>query len=882
MSRLARRIACSIYRGLMTLAPRAVRITYAADMATTFAALFDAAAAQGWRAVLALFAGETVDLWKARRRSRPALTRRRTPMTSPLQLAENSMQFRSALRSLGRRPTFALAALMTLTLGTSATVTVFTVVASALIKPLPYPDADRLVMLYEASAEDRTRTTLIAPAKLVDWNQMNRTFEAVSGFYGESVTDTSGSDPERLNGRRVAPAFFTVYGVQPLLGRTFSEEEERFQGSGAAVLTEAFWQRRFARDSRALGRSLVIGNRPFTIVGVMPASFAAGNIDVWLPAQTSPGLLRARQARFYNGIGRLKASVSVTEARDDLDRVQRELGARFPQSDQAWTSSVVDLKDFRVGDQRRRLWFAFAAVMLLWLIAITNVSGLVLVETHRRARELAVRTALGASRARTVLVVLHDVIVLSAISVVLSTVLSYWAIDYVRATFVMLPRVSELALDWRAIVFAAATTTVATLACGIIPALGVTRRPLLQSMTRGGRGTTGVLHRPQRALVVAQVSLSVLLCAASALLARSYHNLTRVDLGLSADDVVTFHVAARWDEDRKRLGQMQQEIVDGLLNQPGVEAAGLTSFLPAASAPWRHAVTIDGATTGAIGGVTAGQRIISTGYLQALRVPLLAGNWCRAFGSDAGAPRTALINRRLAEAFGSAPDLIGKRIRFSELPGAWDFTIAGVIGDVAEDGPSVAPSPYLYACAQPGDWPDPEYVVRANDAGAVISSLRALVRGIDSGRAVFSVRRVSDVLSAAVDQPRLSTGLVTAFAAVALLLAATGLYGLFALVVSETRREMSVRLALGATPQHLFRLVCAGAGRLLLVGIAFGFVLTVGASRWLRSQLFGIEPLDPLTLVAATIVLLLVSAIAVGIPALKAARVVPSEALAGE
>ena len=490
------------------------------------------------------------------------------------------------------------------------------------------------------------------------------------------------------------------------------------------------------------------------------------------------------------------------------------------------------------------------------------------------------RTALGASRTRTVLVVLHDVIVLSAIGAVLSSALSYWALDYIKATFVTLPRVSELALDWRAIVFAVFTMTVATLACGIVPALAATHGPLLKAMTRGGRGTTGALHRPQRTLVVAQVSLSVLLCAAAALLARSYYNLTRVDLGLSADAVVTFHVAARWDEDRKRLGPVQQAIVSGLQNQPGIEAAGLTSFLPAGGAPWRQAVAIDGRAAGAVGDVTAGHRTITTGYLQALRVPLLAGDWCPAFGSDAGLPRTALINRRLAEAYGSAPDVIGKRIRFLDVPG--DFTIAGVIGDVAEDGPSVAPSPYLYVCAQPGDWPDPEYVVRASDAGALMSSVRAMVRGIDSGRAVFSVRRVTDVLSAAIDQPRLSTGLVTAFATAALLLAATGLYGLFALLVAETRREMSVRLALGATPQHVFRLVCAGAGRLLIVGIGLGLVLTAGAGRWLRGQLFGVEPLDPLTLVAATVVLLVVSAIAVGIPAMKAARVMPSDALAGE
>lgn len=872
-----------LYRALLVLlAPRAVRRRYGPEMVATFDALAEAAAGHGWRALAALLTRETADLIAARR-SHDARHISRvpkgTPMVTLVQQFIGALQPRVAARALRRRPAFVVATLATFVLGTSATTTVFTVVDTVLIKPLPYPDADRLVTVYEASDSNRGQTSMVAPARLADWNRLNRSFTVISGQYGESVTDTSGTDPERLGGSRVSPLFFSVFGVDPVVGRTFSPDEERFGGPGAAVLSEPFWRRRYAGDAQAIGRSLVIGNRNYVIVGVMPATFGLPSTDVWLPAQMAPGLLQARNARFVNGVGRLKPGVSIEQAAGDLDRVQRELGAQFPKTDQGWSATLSDLKGFRVGEHQARLWLVLSAVGLLWLIAITNVSGLVLVETQRRSRELAMRTALGASRARIAGLVVQEVLLLALAGAALATAVSYWTLQYVKHTFVMIPRISELALDWRALLFAAGTNTVAALVCGLIPALSSTRRAHMQEVAHGSRGTTVTSHRLQRTLVVAQVALSVLLCASALLLARSYANLRRADVGYSADRVVVFHVAARWDEDRTRVGQLQEAIVGGLERLPGIEAIGVVNFLPVGGAPWRREVAVEGLSPADSGQtLDVGSRTIGAGYLQAIRVPLLIGSWCPAFNSEA--PRSVMVNDAFARRFANPTNLVGQTLRLPEFPVT--YTIVGVIGNVAEDGPAVAASPYIYLCARPGDWPDPEYVVRAKNPAVVVSSLRAAIREIDPTRAVFRVRPLSEVAASATDQPRISMGLIAAFAAAAMLLAGTGLYGLFTLVVAETRREMGVRLALGAAPRQLVRLVCAGAGRLLAIGIVLGLALTAGAGRWLQSLLFGISPLDAGALVGTMLTLIAVSAMAIAIPALRAARVLPSEALRGE
>jgi predicted permease len=444
--------------------------------------------------------------------------------------------WRQAWRSLARRRGFSAAAVLTLGFGAGVTTAVFSLVDTVLIKPLPYPDADRLVTVYEASPASKERTSLVAPARLEDWHRLNRTFVAISGSYTESVTDTSVAEPERLQGRKVAPRFFAVYAATPLVGRTFTEEEERSNGPAAAVIGERFWTRRFNRDPAAVGRALTIGGRSHQIVGVMPATFASDATDVWLPAPLMPFFRELRNARFLQGVGRLRPAVTIQNGARDLDSVQQALGREFPASDAGWSAEVRSLKEARIGDSRRGLLLVFGAVALLWTIAIANTAGLMLVQVHRRSRELAIRAALGASRSRVVGTVVREGLILAVAGGAAGAGLAASLVNVMPTLLSSTPRINELSLDWRALGFVAATSLLAACVFSLVPAVAGTRAQLTRALSGSSRAVAGGSHRLQRLLVIGQVALSVLLVGSATILLRSYYNLTNVDTGFDASN----------------------------------------------------------------------------------------------------------------------------------------------------------------------------------------------------------------------------------------------------------------------------------------------------------------------------------------------------------
>ena len=785
-----------------------------------------------------------------------------------------------ACRSLARRPAYTGTVVLTLAFGIATTTSVFSVVDTVLIKPLPFPNADRLVTVMEANPAKTRMRSLIAPGRLEDWSLANRTFEALAGSYAENVTDTSGTEPERLEGRRVAPRFFAVFGMSPLRGRTFAENEERFGGPPSAVISEGLWTRRYGRAPDAVGRRLVLAGVGHTIVGVMPAAFTNASTDLWLPAQTPPGLMRVREARFLTGIGRMKPGVAIAQAAADLGRVQQALGERYPASDRGWSASVADLKELRVGEYQRALWLVFAAVALLLAIAIANIAGLLLVQLHRRAHEFAIRRAIGGSRPQIVGAVMSEVMVITTVGSIAGAAAAFALVRLFARTFATVPRMNELALDVRGLAFSVAASAIAAVVFGFWPALHATRGELTPALGQTGRGASAARHRPQRLLVMSQIALSVVLAASAGLMLRSYHNLARVDLGFDAEHAITFHVGAAWDEDRDRVGQLQERLVAELEQFPDVVAAGMTSFLPATGATLRYQVSLQGlASSEDTGRVTVGHRTVSGGYLRAMGASLTAGEWCPPLRHDFKAPPKAMVNRAFAER--SRVDVIGRHLTFDQVSGAHE--IVGIVGDLVEDGPRAAPAPYVYACESAGSWPDPEYVVRTyGDPRGVMSAVRAIVHRIDPNRAIFGVRMVDTVISGALDQPRLNTGLLIAFAAAAIALTSLGLYSLLMLVVSQRTREMGVRMALGAAPAQVVGLVFAGAGRLLAGGIGAGLALTVAATRVMRAALFGVSPLDGPTLAAAVLVLAGVALGAAVVPARRAASIDPIEAIRAE
>jgi putative ABC transport system permease protein len=788
-----------------------------------------------------------------------------------------------AIRVLARRPLFLSAAVLTIGAGVAITTALFSVVDRVLLQPLPFPGGGQLVSIYEASPSGLERTSLIAPGRLADWHHLNQTFDAISGSHFETVTDTAGGEPERLEGRSVAPRFFDVFGMTPLVGRTFTEEEERDGGPTVAVVSEEFWTRRYARSPAAVGKTLSIGGRGFTIVGVMPRAFTTGKIDVWFPAQFGDFLKNARDARFLVGVGRMRRGVTLEQARADLARVQRLLGEQYPKTDKGWGVDVKDLKEVRVGDHRRALVLLFGAVALLFVIAVANVAGLMLVQLHRRSGEFAIRRAIGASDGRIVTVVLLEAIVIAAAGAVVGTAAASWLTRLIAATFSTVPRMSEVGLDVRALGFAVGASLLAVSAFGLMPALLATRQEILPLLTATGRSVSGGRHRLQSALVISQIAISVLLAGSAALLVRSYGAMTRAPLGFEVDRVLTFHVGAAWSEDRWHIGQLQEKILTGLQQLPGVKAAGFTNFLPASGATLRYQVRVDGlAGPNEDGSLTVGSRSVTAGYLQALRVPLLAGEWCPKFETAfATTGRTVMVNRRFVDVYAAGGSVIGREMRMEQFNNS--MRIIGVIGNMLEDGAAAPAAPFIYTCVGGGWWPDPSYVVRSEgDPRATIAAVRQLVRSVAPTRPIFALKPLGEVIDESLEQPRINARLLALFAAAALSLAALGMYGLLMLFVAERRRELGVRMALGAAPADLIRLVVAGASRLVISGLAIGLVLTLAAGHAFRTMLFGVAPHDPRALLAGVLGLAVASTAAILIPARQAASVSPTEAMRGE
>jgi putative ABC transport system permease protein len=794
-------------------------------------------------------------------------------------------QWQIALRALLRRPGYTTTAVLMLVFGIGSTTALFSLVDTILLKPLPYPNPDRLVTVMEASPSKDKKVSLIAPGRIEDWNRLNQAFESITGAYAENVTDTSGPEPDRLAARRVSPRFFAVYGAPPLLGRTFTNEEEIDGGPTVAVISYGLWTRRYGQAAEATGKRLVLGGKGYTIIGVMPREFSASAIDLWIPAQMSQFLMRLREARFFSGVGRMKPGFTIQQAQADLARVQNELGEQFPRTDKDWSAIVGDLKEQRVGDYRRTLFLVFGAVGMLLLIAVANTAGLTLAQLHQREREMAIRSSVGASRGQVVATVMREVLLLSIVGAAFGGALASFGVEIMSKAFADMPRIAELTFDWRALLFAAAVSILAATIFGVIPALQTTRTDLAPVLAESSRSVSSGRRSLQRGLVIAQLAVTVLLLASAGLLMRSYYNLSHGKAGFDTRNTVTFHVGAAWNEDRPQVGRLQMAILSQLQRFPGVEAAGTTSFLPATGATLNFQVTLEGVAQNDENGLfTTGYRNVSSDYLRSLSIPLLSGRWCQAtdtFDFRKPVPTTAMVNRRFADLYGKGQNLIGRHLHFAQTSAASiPVEIAGVVGDVREDGLAAEPAPYVYHCEQPGSWPDPEYVARTNgDPRTLLRQIRQLVHGIDANRAVFGAKLLEGLVDDALEQPRLNARFIGIFATAAMLLASVGLYSLITVIVTARTREIGVRIALGANRGQIIGMVFAGAGWLLAAGILIGLGLTIAAERLIKSALFGVSPLDTITIGVAIALLAAVSIFAVLFPARRAASIDPLDAI---
>ena len=783
---------------------------------------------------------------------------------------------RYSIRGLARTPGFTITVVLTLALGIGANSAVFSAIDAILVRPLPFVEPDRLVSVMETRPE--AGETVIAPVRLEEWNAGNRSFEAITGYFTEDVSETTGDTPSRVRWAGVAPKFLEVWRVAPLLGRDFtpadSEERPRL-----VIISERLWRDRFNADPGILDRTIRLGDPvgfPFEIVGVLPASFLFPDrdVDVWFPNFTNYSLARQRGWGTYVGVGRLRPGVTLEEARADMNVVQARLAEEFPDSDRERGVSLRPLKDVVVGEASGSLWLVFGAVSLLLLIACANIAALLLARAAERAHEVAVRRSLGASAGAIARQTLAEAGVLACVGAVAGVLLAAGAAGVFRALAADLPRLDEIALDARILLYTAACAVIVALLCGLVPAVRGVRSG--DSVSREGRTQVSGRHGMQWSLVGVQVALSVTLLAGAGLLLRSFDALSRVDTGFEPERVLALRVSAsNFEFVNTDVPARVERTRAGLETLPGVESAAVAALLPAVAGQNLVEFTLAGAAADASPFVADFRTNVSPSYFATVGIPLVAGELCRESNNQAS---YWMVNRSFATRYFPGRSVIGVELAGSPpLP-----RIVGVVGDAREAGIASEPIPSVYRCSFTGD-AMPWFLVRTTGPPAtVVGSVRAKLRELEPTRTVYDIAPLEDHIGDAHAQRRLRTLLLTAFAGTALALTCLGIYGTLSYVVSLRRREVGLRVALGALSRNIVAQFLTRALRVVGIASAVGLALSFAFTRFLSGMLYGVTPSDPITLSAVVSVVVGAAALAAILPAARAARIDPMQALREE
>jgi len=816
-------------------------------------------------------------------------------------ILETTMKnFRWALRFVRKTPSFSIVVILTLALGIGANSAVFSAIDEVLLRPLPFPQGDQLIFLHQYNPKVQTPQTRLAPVRLEEWNRMNSTFQGLAGYYTEDGSETSGPLPEKVTEALVTPRFLQVLGVSPALGRDFSPDEEHFGGPHALLISDRFWRRRFGGDPNALGNKLRIDGFSGSIVGIMPASFAfpSPDVDVWASVPTDAPFAQDRGSTWYLTIGRLKPGVTLEQARANLETVQAQLGKQFPQTDAHLTPGIAPLKEATVGGVRSSLWMLFGAVSLLLLIGCTNIVALLLARGAQRQHEISVRLSLGASRFAVVCQLLTESLVLALTGALIGLFVAGEASNVFRGLAKELPRVEEIHLDARIVLYTLLCSVLATLVCGLFPAIRGTRGNLSGALAQASRSQVSSRTPLQWFLVGVQVALAVTLLGGAALLLRSFQALGRVSPGFEASHVLTFHVSGSWGEtaDMKGLTQRIDHIIETLRNTPGVGAAATSAELPGVPTEFQTELKFVEGPADPRHKIVAESRFVSPGYFSTVQIPQLSGEPCQEpkFIVSPGAPGgvrleansvTVLVNHSFADTYLPGSKVIGRHLQVlgnAFLRPEDAGTVRGVVGDAREEGLNRQPGPTVYWCIGAPD-PDPYYLVRtATEPMALAETLRKEMHQIEPARSVFDIMPLEAHLNDAFSENRLRTILLSFFAVTAVSLACVGLYGTLSYSVTVRRREVGLRLALGALQGQIVRQFLAQGLVVTFLGCLAGWGLAAAFARVLSGMLYGVSPSDVGTLLSVVLLMLLVAAFAALIPSLRAAHVDPMQVLREE
>ena len=789
---------------------------------------------------------------------------------------------KSAFRFIRKSPSFSIAVILTLALGIGANSAVFSAIDAILLRPLPFPNGDELMAISQFNPKIQSPTIFVAPVRLEDWNRMNSTFQAITGYFADDSTETSGALPEKITMAFVAPRFLQVWGIGPALGRNFSHEEEQLGGPPVVLISDRYWRQRFAASSDVLGKKLRVAGAASEIVGVMPASFRfpVRDVDVWSPVQLGGPYTLERTDTWYRTIGRLKPGVTVAQAEANLSTVQAQLGRAFPQTDADLAVDVQPLKKPTVTGARKSLWVLFGSVSLLLLIACTNIVALLLARATQRHHEISVRFSLGATRGAVMAQLLTETFVLALCGAALGLMVAGGAASVFRSLAANLPRVDEIRLDWRIVLYSLACSVAATLLCGLVPALRGAGSGVSGALAQASRTQVSARNRLQFLLVAVQVALAVTLLAGAGLLLRSLQAVGRVSPGFDSSHILTMHISGSWGETADMPGLIHRvdRTIDFLGATPGVESAATTAALPGVPGKYQTELRFLEGENDPERKVVVESRFVSPGYFRTMKIPLLSGELCR---EDAKSTNM-MVNRSFADTFLGGGDAGGRHLQTVGVSFALQGQIQGIVGDAREQGLSREPTPTVYWCMS-APLPDPFYLVRThNNPLTMTHTLRARIHEIEPSRSVFDIAPLDQHLDDALSENRLRTVLLTFFAATAVSLACIGLYGTLTYSLGLRRREVGLRLALGASRGKILkRFLLEGLG-VSFLGCVAGSALAAASARTLAGMLYGVSPSDPATLSAVVLLVLIVAAAASLVPAIRAARVEPMKVLREE
>ena len=809
---------------------------------------------------------------------------------------------RFAIRQLIKSPGFAAIAIIALALGIGANTAMFSVVNAILLRPLPFPQSDRLTMIWQTNPEVAKMGFPLAPTSVPDfqdWRAQARSFEAISTIDGWTTNLTGSEEPERLGGARVSANLFSLLQVAPILGRGFVTGEDQLGHDHVVVLSQDLWQRRFGGDRSIIGRKLILDQEPYAVVGVMPSGFRfpsdtgmpaymtfGARCEIWAPFAPSEGRAKNRGAHNLAVIGRLKPGVSLTSAQSEMNTLAARFARQYPDSNKDWGVRLVSLQKQAAAGSERILSVLMAAVGCILLIACANVANLLLARGLGRQKEIAIRRALGASRWRVVRQLLTESVLLALAGGSLGVLFAIWGSDLLLVIApTSLPRLSEVRIDGGVLVFTLLVSLVTGVLFGLAPALQSSRIGLSEKLKEGDRGSTAGHARLRNGLIVSEVALALMLLIAAGLLIESFAQLARVQPGFNPERVLTFNISLPDNpyRDDARAAAFYDQLVRRIEGLPGVKSAAAGNVLPLSGAEEVDGFQIEGqpASTGMV--QTANFRWITPDYFKALQIPLQRG---RVFTErdKKDAPAVAIIDETMARLYFPGVNPIGQRFKATNEKKPVFREIVGVVGDVRHTSLDAKPGPHIYLPESQAGLQILTVAVRSvgTEPSALLQMVRREVAAVDPDVPIADIRTMEEMVASSIAPWRFTMVLLSVFAGVALLLASVGIYGVLAYAVTQRRREIGIRMSLGAQRRDVLQLFLSQGMTVTLLGIVIGLGGAWGATRIMRSLLYSVSPTDPRVFLGVPLLFAAVALLASFFPARRAAQVNPVIALRSE